>query len=118
MKLKFLNSESNKESTQILIGKTGQLRFKTDLAKSLDFIKNEFWQLAIDEEETPVKHIYLLREYPNKKLKIGNKMRCLNGRWSMEGNILIKELNIDLPIKCKFEQFSELGFKGLRLTIQ
>ena len=115
MKLKFYGS-GKIEQGFALIGTTGQIRFKTAFAQTMDFKKDERWLVGTDEDENPVKHIYILRPKKEEQHN-GFKMQYQNKSWFISGKTIINELKIAIPAKCKVEPFKESDYDGFRLVL-
>ncbi|WP_019948064.1 hypothetical protein [Hymenobacter aerophilus] len=115
MKLKFYGS-GKIEQGFALIGKTGQIRLKSAFAQSMDFKKDERWLVGTDEDEKPIKHIYILRPKREEQHN-GFKMQYQNKSWFLSGKTVINELNLQPPIKCHVEPFKKEGFDGFRLVL-
>ena len=115
MKLKIFNN-GKIEQGFALIGKTGSLRFKAAFAESMGFVKDERWLVGVDSDEIPTKHIYVVRPTDDIKHN-GWKMQYQNKSWALAGKTLVKELKLEVPIKCKVEVYKENGYNGFRLVL-
>jgi hypothetical protein len=115
MKLKLFENSKKEINQKILtIGKGGFVRFKTNHPAEFKLVKNEIVQFALDTDEKPIKHIYIIR--PNQKV-FGWKIQNLNGRLLIDAKEFFSKTNIQLPVKCNIESFKQDSIQGLKLTI-
>lgn len=115
MKLKIF-SNGKIEQGYALIGKTGALRFKQSFAESMQFEKGQRWLVGTDADEKPIKHIYIVK--PSKENQHeGWKMIYQNKSWSLSGKTLVKELGLQVPLKCRVEIYKENGYDGFRMVL-
>lgn len=113
MKLIFLKPK--KEKNRALIGRTGVIRFNKEFAKTYNFKKREHWIFGIDEEEKPVKNIYLFKA---KNDEIGYKMNLIGESWSLDGHSIVENTKIEVPIKCNVAPIKINGYEGFVLSMQ
>lgn len=112
MKLKFIHPEK----CECLIGINGQIRFSKRVSEYLKLSKFKKYEIAYDEEEKPIKNIYL----SNSQAVYGAFSLVLqNGGYFISAKKVVKELKLELPIKCKItelEKSNELPYGALRLS--
>lgn len=118
MKLRILRNKArlNQGINTVLIGKTGNLRFRKEFAEKFKFSKNEHWVIGINEEEPEIEHIYFSRAKGSSKTDLW-RLAYLNGNWFINVHSIVEELNLKKPIKCKIEQFKAQEFDGFRLLL-
>lgn len=111
MKLKFYDNPKTAKD-EIYIGKTGQLRFKAEAVNQFGIEKGQRFRIGVDGSEAPIKHIYLVKSATSGfKVSYGNSTYLMNtsGVWN--------QLNAVLPIRCKYESFSEGDYEGIKLIL-
>lgn len=115
MRLLFIENKKEQSNT-VLIGKSGYFRFKKALAKELQMEKNDLWQIAIDTEENPKKHIYIIKSIGDDFMR-GHKVLYQNKSWSISAKAVIKQLGLKVPIKCNYEDFNDGNYWGIKLIL-
>jgi hypothetical protein len=115
MKMKFL-SNGKIEQGCVLLGKNGNIRFKSEFAKDHGFIKGQKWRVGIDADENPMKHIFVLSPAKDNPQE-GFKMTFQNKSWALAAKTLFKELNLIPPLKCRIEDFKDAEYEGFIITL-
>lgn len=117
MKLEFIKSGKILQS-KVLIGKSGSMRIKNELASKLGFAKGQNWLIGTDKDEYPkYKHIYLLTNKDSKTVEDGFKLNYQNNSWSFSAKTLIKELDLKVPLNLSFEMFEYENYKGIKMRL-
>lgn len=101
---------------EVFIGKTGIIRFRNEFANTMKFVRNEYYSIGVDECEMPLKYLYLSKLL-NGKTSDGFKLELLNNKWLIDAKYAIFELKINVPKKCKAEEFNEKKFNGIRIIL-
>ena len=96
MKLKFIETNANLKSI-CMIGKTGQIRFKKNHVEKFNLKANSKFLIGYDEEENPVKKIYLLPSANSD----GFKMYYQNSSYFVSAKTVVSELKLKIPLKCE-----------------
>ena len=117
MKLQFIQSGKILQS-KVLIGKSGSMRIKNELALKLCFVKGQNWLIGTDKDEFPqYKHIYLLTHKDATMVEDGFKLCYQNKSWSFAAKTLIKELDLKVPLNLSFEMFEFDNYKGIKMRL-
>jgi hypothetical protein len=109
----YRNSKYIKD--KILIGKTGQLRFKPSVVEKFSIKKGQRWMLGIDENENPTQHLYVL--FNNENDFDGYKVSEGNGNLYINAKTIVEELNIHGPLYCDYEPFHDKDYSGIVVKI-
>ncbi len=112
MKLKFITSKE----TKCIIGINGQIRFSKSVSAKLGISKFKKYEIAYDEDEKPIKNIYL---YNSEAESGAFSVTMQNGGYFISAKKVVEELKLNLPINCKIiilEKSTEFPYGGLRLS--
>jgi hypothetical protein len=116
MNLNIIQNNTQKKDI-ILIGKTGQIRIKSEFAKGAGLNKNDRWEVANDMDETgPERFIYLLK-CCNTTVKRGKKMVIQKSAWSLDVKMAVNQLSVSIPMKSQIEIFKNENIDALRFKI-
>lgn len=101
---------------QVLIGKTGCIRFKKNQVQQFNLMEDKRLLVGYDMDEKPVSHIYIVN--PTEELKDhGYKVMYQNKSHFIQAKTICNELNLPLPLKCTFEPYSDGVYTGFRLVL-
>jgi hypothetical protein len=115
MKMKFITS-GRIEQGFVLIGKSGSIRFKSEFAKLHGFAPGQKWRMGVDSSESPAKHVFIIKPDPNNPQE-GFKMSFQNKSWALAAKLLLYELKLTPPLKCKIEEFKDGEYEGFKITL-
>lgn len=114
VQLKFLDkAKTTKE--ELVINKHGQLRFKQMAVDEFGIEKGQRWLIGIDENESKVQHLYLVRANNNDK----RAFKVTSGSSSFYINItgVVHALKLETPLKCSYESFSDGNYQGIKVIL-
>ena len=73
------------------------------------------WLVGTDAQEKPIKHIYMVKAEDNNprgfKISYGNSSYHIN----MKG--VVWDLGLTPPLRCKYEEFRNGEYKGIKLIL-
>lgn len=115
MKLKYLQTEKKNDDT-ILISKNGVIRFRSVIAQNYKFQRTDKWLLAVDEEEKPIKRIFVIKAN-SAEASFARKMSIINNTWNLNSMEVLSIINIYQSIKCKYSIFNENEKVGFCLEL-
>lgn len=97
---------------QVLIGKTGQLRFKKQTIEAAGLKPDQRIMIGTDETERPAKSMYLIT---NQTENNGFKLQYQNKSYFISIISVIKDLGLKIPIQCDIEPYEDEKYKGFKV---
>lgn len=86
----------------VLIGKTGQMRFKKNIVELYKIKEGQRYMIGYDKDETPCKTIFL---YQDENMN-GFKVTFQNNSYTISAKTVALVLNLKLPIKAQIEPWN------------
>lgn len=102
MKIKFIEN-LKVEKGNVLIGKSGQLRFKKNIVELYKIKEGQRYMIGYDTEQKPCKALYL---FPDDNMN-GFKVTYQNSSYTICAKGIVKELNLKLPLKTLIEPWND-----------
>ena len=107
MKIKFFENLKVEKGT-VLIGKTGDFRFKKNIVKEYSIEEGQRYKVGYDTEEDVPKHIYFFLARDNNGFLVSYQ----NKSYSISGKKICNELNLQLPHRTTIERYTHIEDKG------
>lgn len=96
------------EKGNVLIGKTGDFRFKKNIVKEYSMEEGQRFKVGYDTEEDTPKHIYFFLARDNNGFLLSYK----NKSYSISGKKICNELKLQLPCRTTIEHYTHIADKG------
>lgn len=107
MEIKFFEN-LKVEKGNVLIGKTGDFRFKKNIVKEYSLEEGQRFKIGTDSSEDKPKHIYFFLARDNNGFLLSYK----NKSYSISGKSITNELKLELPHRTTIERYTHIEDKG------
>lgn len=107
MKIKFFENLKVEKGT-VLIGKTGDFRFKKNIVKEYSLEEGQRFKIGTDSSEDKPKYIYFFLAKDNNGFLLSYK----NKSYSISGKAITNELKLELPHRTTIERYTYIEDHG------
>ena len=98
MEIKFFEN-LKVEKGNVLISKTGHIRFKKDVVKKYNIVKSDRFMIGYNTEETPINNLYFYKSDDDN----GFMISYANNSYCMSIKSILLKSEIEYPVKARID---------------